>query len=206
MIHPPRGRLGRVVVAASLLGGASTALAALSPQANASSSATKTVKFSIHCTVAGTTYTLPASITGTYPASVKSGKKFTATKVHGYIQVTQALASASAALGNSYKGHISQIDALSSDAKPATLNAVAPKGLNIGGPINGKPFKLPIPEKGSIPSVGPWTAGKPGSDKISLGNSLAMLQYYRNGVKTTPASASCPQNTPPTLLATIKVT
>jgi hypothetical protein len=188
--------------------GVLAAAGTLSSQAGASQTVTKTVNFKVSCSlgVLGSP-TFPASLTGTYPTSVKSGSKFSATKVHGYIQVPSSLDKTSYAFGNTYKANLNPINANSSDATPAVINGAGPSGINVHGNVPGPPypgFKLNIPQSGSI-TVGPWTAGAKGKDTVTFGTAAATIHLYKNGVQTVSVNGTCakPANV---VLATISVT
>jgi hypothetical protein len=162
--------MGRFVPAIALATGTLVAVGgALAPSAGATSSVSKTVKFNLHCSlgILGN-YIFSASLSGTYPASVKPGQKFFAKGVHGYIIVPKTLDQTSATYGQSYEADLKPINASSSDAKPGVING-AGKGIIVKGEIpKNTSFKLNIPQHGDI-RVGPWTAGKKGTDTVTFG-------------------------------------
>jgi hypothetical protein len=189
--------------------GAVVTLGAVSSQAGASQSASKTTKFHITCNL-GTlgTYDLAASLTGTYPKSVKSGASFKATSVHGSIIVPARLNSLSHTFGKSYEADLTPINANSTDATPGTING-AGKGIIVKGETGTTQFTLPIPQHGTI-TVGPWKAGKKGSDKITFGTAGGTDTVYsgpnQTGIKETTVTISCSKPSPPAVLATVSVT
>jgi hypothetical protein len=217
LIQINRGRLQRVIVATTLATGALAAVGAISSQAGASQAVTRTTNFSLQCSLGSLlgTYTFPASLTGTYPASVKAGKTFSATKVHGYVEVPKQLDQRSAALGKSYEVVLTPINARSSDATPQVING-AGKGIVVKGNIpKNKAFKLDIPQHGTI-SVGPWKAGKKGKDTITFGNQpgkeaaggtdTIYSGLNQTGTKTPAINITCSNPTKTAVLGTVSVT
>jgi hypothetical protein len=211
------GRLQRVAFSAALVGGALTAVGAFSSPALAKSDTTKskTTTYTITCNagVVGTS-TEKVAATNTYPASVLPGAKFTISW-HSVTTVSKSQDEEAWALGaRSFKGKVTAIDYLSSDASPKSLNVAGTKGISTGGNLIGPPnYGSPLiytPLKGSPPAVTPsFTAGTKGTDTVKPGIDDASLTLYsgQNGTGTAIATvqANCGAPTGSVVIATIPV-
>lgn len=208
------GGFRRVALSGAILAGALASMGVLATQAGASPArvdTTKTATFSVSCNlgILGT-QTLTGNLTSTFPASVASGGRFKATKAHGELIVPTSLVNEGYGIGyRSFNGSITAVDAKSSDATPSPINA-AGKGLPIPTTkiVQNKPIDLLIPATGTI-SVGPFKAGKKGTDTATLSNSAATVKLYTssNGTGTpTTIDATCNAPTTKTVLGSIKVT
>jgi hypothetical protein len=217
IIDSKHGRLRRVALSTALLGGALATVGAFSSPAHASTDATKTTtaKYTISCAagIVGTgTETVAA--TNVYPASVVHGTTFKITW-HSVTTVSKTQDEAAWALGaRSFKGKVTTIDYLSSDATPKSLNVAGTKGIPTGGNLIGPPnYGSPLiytPLKGSPPAVTPlFKAGAKGTDTVKPGVDDASLTLYSgtNGTGTAIATvtANCSAPSTPTVIASVPV-
>jgi hypothetical protein len=217
MVYLTKGRLRRVALSSALLGGALLTGGAFSSQAHASAATvkTKTTTYTISCSagIVGTgTETVKA--TETYPTSVLPGAQFTI-KWHSITTVSKTQDEAAWALGaKSFKGKVTTIDYMNSDASPSTLNVAGSNGIPTGGNLVGPPnYGTPLiytPLKGTPPAVTPaFTAGSKGTDNVTPGVDDATLTLYSgtNGTGTaiTTVTANCSAPSPPVVIASIPV-
>ena len=212
-----QGRFRRVAFSTALVAGALATVGAFSSAAHAGTDATtsKTTKYTISCSagIVGTgTETVTA--TNTYPTSVLPGASFKISW-HSITLVSKTQDEAAWALGaRSFKGKVTTIDYLSSDATPKSVNVAGTKGIPTGGNLIGPPNygspSIYTPLKGTPPAVTPaFKAGTKGTDTVKPGVDDATLTLYSgtNGtgtaIATVTANCSAPSGT--VIIASIPV-
>jgi len=223
MKYLSRARLGSFVCASVVIGGA---VAAVAPQAAYAATVTTTEKGTVSCTVLGTAYTLPLKTKTTYNNSVVTGHTATASNKTN-VTVIGALNYAEYSAGfRSYNGNLNAsgdyayID--STDGTPSPYNASSNNTITIA------PTNIPVPSGGTdtssklkfkIASLGPITAGAPGTSKEIAGDAasgdfaLATVNLYTQvNEGGSPTTISVPCGVPTAtgggqfIAATIKVT
>jgi hypothetical protein len=209
IVDSPRGRLRRLAFSAAVIGGAVATVGAFTSPALANPATTKstTKTYTISCS-AGIVGTGSETVTATntYPTSVLHGSTF---KInwHSITKVSKTQDEAAWSLGaRSFKGKVTTIDYLSSDATPNTVNVAGASGIPTGGNLIGPPnYGTPsiyTPLQGQPPAVTPaFKAGVHGTDNVKPGVDDATLTLYSgpNGtgtaIATVTANCSAPSGT-----------